>query len=196
MEIKRDEIKKASGLFSAKKSDNVKKIIIIAGFVGIALIFLSSFFQSNDTTPDQEETVAITAAEYTKSLESSLTQIVSSIEGAGETQVMVTLENDIQTVYATEEKTTSQGTEEITGESTAKTQQSAEGETNYIIVKDANGAERALEITQVQPTVKGVVVVCAGGDDPVVQQRIMDAVTTALNLSSKRVCVIQGTKQN
>ena len=196
MEIKRDEPRKPVGLFSGKKSDNIKKLVIIAGFVGIALIFLSSFLKPKESSGQQEEVLTITAAEYTESLENSLTQIVSSIQGAGETQVMVTLENDVQTVYATEERTTSQGTEEKTGDSTAKTQQSKEGETNYIIVKDANGAERALEITQVQPTVKGVVVVCAGGDDPVVQQRIMNAVTTALNLSSKRVCVIQGTKQN
>ena len=38
-------------------------------------------------------------------------------------------------------------------------------------------------------TVKGVVVVCEGGDLPQVQQRIIEAVTTALNISSKRVCV-------
>lgn len=36
---------------------------------------------------------------------------------------------------------------------------------------------------------EGVVVVCEGGDLPQVQQRIIEAVTTALNISSKRVCV-------
>ena len=41
--------------------------------------------------------------------------------------------------------------------------------------------------------VKGVVVVCQGGDNAAVSQRIVDAITTALNISSKRVCV---TKSN
>ena len=56
-------------------------------------------------------------------------------------------------------------------------------------VKGPNGEEEALAITEVQPTVKGVVVVCSGGDDPEVQQRIINAVTTALNITTKRVCV-------
>ena len=38
-------------------------------------------------------------------------------------------------------------------------------------------------------SVKGVVVVCPGGEEPVVQQRIISAVTTALDISSKRVFV-------
>ena len=46
-------------------------------------------------------------------------------------------------------------------------------------------------MTEVQPVVKGVVVVCDGGDDPVVQQRVIDAVTTALDITSVRVCVVK-----
>ena len=36
--------------------------------------------------------------------------------------------------------------------------------------------------------VKGVVVVCSGADNPVVQQNIIDAVTTALDITSVKVC--------
>ena len=42
---------------------------------------------------------------------------------------------------------------------------------------------------QLEPTVKGVVVVCEGGDDIGVQQRVIDAVTVALDISSSKVCV-------
>ena len=66
---------------------------------------------------------------------------------------------------------------------------SGTSEVSYITVRDANGSERALAVTEVQPTVKGVVVVCPGGEEPVVQQRIISAVTTALDISSKRVFV-------
>ena len=62
-------------------------------------------------------------------------------------------------------------------------------ETKYIKIKDENGAEKALSVTQIQPTVKGVVIVCNGGDNPVVQKKIIDAVKTALNITSKRVYV-------
>ena len=41
----------------------------------------------------------------------------------------------------------------------------------------------------IEPTVRGVVVVCDGGDDPVVVGRVLSAVTRSLSLSSDKVCV-------
>ena len=46
-------------------------------------------------------------------------------------------------------------------------------------------------ITKIQPTVRGVVVVCDGGGDPAVCRRVTEAVTTALGITSGRVCVEQ-----
>ena len=45
---------------------------------------------------------------------------------------------------------------------------------------------------EVEPVVKGVIIVCQGGNNPTVQQNIINAVTTALDISSARVCVVQG----
>ena len=178
-------------LFSGLGGERGKNIIIIAGLLGIALIFLSSFIKpASQDQKEQEESITITAEEYTHQLEQNLTEVISSIQGAGPSKVMVTLENGVQTQYATEEKNNSEASQEkdSNGETT-RSQQSGDSEITYITVRDENGAERALEITEIQPTVKGMVVVCSGGEDPVVQQRVIDAVTTALNISSKRVCV-------
>ncbi len=41
------------------------------------------------------------------------------------------------------------------------------------------------------PAVKGVAVICEGGDSPVVAERITKAVTTALAIPSTRVCVLK-----
>ena len=35
---------------------------------------------------------------------------------------------------------------------------------------DTENGRQGLLVTEIQPTVKGVVVVCQGGDDPVVQE--------------------------
>lgn len=178
-------------LFSGLGGEKGKNIIIIAGLLGIALIFLSSFIKPvSQNQEKQEENITITAEEYAAQMERNLTEVISSIQGAGPSKVMVTLESGVQTKYATEEKNNSEASQEkdSNGETT-RSQQSGDSEITYITVRDANGAERALEITEIQPTVKGVVVVCSGGEDPVVQQRVIDAVTTALNISSKRVCV-------
>ena len=176
-------------LFSPDGSgDKIKKLIIILGLAGIALIFLSGFFKEKDAVPVVEET-KITADEYAEKLQNSLGELVSSIAGAGEAQVLVTLQNGTEYVYAKEEKQKDDLLEEKSGEDTVRKQETNDSETKYITIKDADGTQRALAVTEIQPTVKGVVVVCSGGDDPIVQQRIINAVTTALDISSKRVCV-------
>lgn len=50
---------------------------------------------------------------YAEDLEKRLTNIVSSISGAGKTKVMVTLENGVESVYAADEK---QSVERSSGE--------------------------------------------------------------------------------
>lgn len=42
---------------------------------------------------------------------------------------------------------------------------------------------------EIEPKIRGVVVACSGGDDPVVIQRVTQAVTKALNISTAKVFV-------
>lgn len=177
---------KVKNIFS---NDKYKKIIIFAGLLGIALIFVSSFFKSDVKNTKNLTTVQVNTDDYARQLEDNLKNIVCAITGAGEAKVLVTLESSTQTVYATEQKKNKEATEDKSGEETSKRRESDDSETKYIKIKDENGAEKALSVTQLQPTVKGVVVVCKGGDNPKVQKKVIDAVKTALNITSKRVFV-------
>lgn len=169
--------------------DKSRKIIIFAGILGIVLIFFSGLFKPSGTKKTKQSTQNSSTKEYVFQLENSLKEMVSSIKGAGSTKVMVTLENSEETVYATEEKKNKEATEDKTDGQLSKKRESDDCEKRYITMKDADGTERALSVTQIQPTVKGVVVVCDGGDIPEVQQRITEAIKTALNITSKRVYV-------
>ena len=42
---------------------------------------------------------------------------------------------------------------------------------------------------EIEPVIRGVVVACDGGDDPVVIERVINVVTKALNISSAKVCI-------
>lgn len=170
-------------------SEKFKKIVIFVGILGIALIFFSGFLKPNKTKSTKQNSQSNSTREYVFQLENSLKDMVSSIKGAGNTRVLVTLENSEETVYATEEKKNKEATEDKTDGQLSKKRESDDCEKKYITVKDADGTERALSVTQIQPTVKGVVVVCDGGDIPEVQQRISEAIKTALNITSKRVYV-------
>lgn len=171
-------------------NDKYKKIIIVVGIIGIALIFFSGFVKSEKKSKEVNQKVESTSIDdYVRQLETNLTNMVSCIKGAGDCKVMVTIENGTQTIYATEGKKNIEDTEDSSNGELKRRQKSDDSETKYITVKGPNGEEKALAITEVQPTVKGVVVVCSGGDDPEVQQKVINAVTTALNITSKRVCV-------
>ena len=175
------------------ENDNYRKIAVVVGILGIALIFLSSFFSNKkaEDTVESPQAAGVSAEDYTAQIESSLSDLISHIKGAGEAKIMVTLERGTQYVYATEEKKTTQNTEDKSSGETTKNAENESNETTYIIVKNSDGSQQALPVTEVQPVIKGVVVVCDGGDDPGVQQDIINAVTTALNITSVRVCVIK-----
>ncbi len=176
------------------ENDKYMKIIVAIGIVGILLIFISGFFKntgSSNTTASSATQTTISVEQYTKQLEANLTEVVNGIDGVGTAKVMITLEKSTQYVYATEEKRSTQTAEDKSTSTTTKNQENNNDETTYILVKDANGGQKALAVTEVQPVVKGVVVVCEGGNDPTVQKNVTDAVTTALNISSARVCVIK-----
>ena len=190
--------KKKSMFQRLAENDTYRKIVVVAGIAGIFLIVISGSFKGCSSQPAAASSssssslgTVISAEEYEKVLENKLTGIISEISGAGNVRVMVTLEQTTKDVYATEEKRNDQETDDSMASGTGKQAKSNSDETNYLVVKDENGTERAVRITEIQPLVKGVVVVCDGGSDPKVQEDITTAVTTALNITSVRVCVIK-----
>lgn len=177
---------KIKSMFS---KDAGKKGILFAGVLGIILIFLSSYSQNK---PPPEKTNPVqnqTTQEYIEKLESDLNRIISSIKGAGDSKVLITLENGMENVYATEERKNKEATKDNLNGETSKVKESDDIEKKYITIKDSDGSEKALSVMQIQPKVKGVVIVCKGGGNPDVQQRIKEAAKTLLNISSKRVFV-------
>lgn len=193
---KKDGAPKKPGLLEKlSENDRYRKIIIAAGLVGIALIFLSGLLgksgAAQSTAQSASSQQGTSAQDYETRLEQELTDIISGIKGAGKTKVLVTLEQTEETVYAVEEKSDANTTQENNGSSETKKDTSSSSEKTYLIVKDADGAENPLTVTVKQPVVKGVVVVCDGAGSPAVQQDIIDAVTTALDITSVRVCVLK-----
>ena len=194
-----DSIKKAlqSGklgelLFSAEKSELRVRLLLTVGFAAIALLFISDFIGS-DAKKTSAEPASYTAAnedydEYTARLESRLTELISSVDGAGRTKVMVTLECGTEYVYASQQKTTSALSENTNPDGRVSRDEKRSGEENLILIDGGRG-EEPLILKEITPTVAGVVVLCSGADDINVRQQIINVVTTALGTSSNRVCV-------
>ena len=161
------------------RSQKGVRLLLILGGIGVGLILLSEWLPSGASAPTDEKSMS--AAEYTVYLESRLAEMVSAIEGAGECRVMVTLENGVEYVYATEDKSDNNYRQDGSAVDTR------ENVAQSVIVVD----DRGLLVTEILPTVQGVVVVCKGGGDEAVQSQVAEAVSTVLNISEKRVCVLQ-----
>lgn len=170
-------------LFKEKKI----RIAVALGMAAVLLIGLSSVFPGKEK--EKQATASQTTDTYITEIEQKLEQIAASIVG-GKAEAMVTLENGIEYIYASETETDTQKNEDKTGEDKTKIQQNDSNAQKYIIVKNANGDEEALVVTEIMPTVKGVVVVCDCKGDSVLAEAVRQAVVTALNISEKRVCVI------
>ncbi len=90
-ETKKSEI---SGWLTSPKT---LKILVITGLVGMALILISSFF---DTKPTDTQTAATAADDYAAVMENKLHDMLLCVDGVTECRVLVTLENGNRVVYA------------------------------------------------------------------------------------------------
>lgn len=178
------------------KGDWRLKLVVTLGLLGMALIAISQFLPEKKPQPDSA-TAVFTSADYAAQLEERLTSLIGDMDGAGRVRVMITLANAGETVYAQEEtRNVDKQAEEVPAEqATATTKVEKENiEQRYILVEGENGRREALVKTQIEPRVQGVVVLCDGAGNPVVEQSITHVVTTALNVSTTRVAVVKITK--
>ena len=164
------------------------KTLVIIGFVGILLIFLSTLSEDKKEITYENENI-FSPEEYCERLEEDIKKTVNSITGSRHTTVIVTLENSVQYSYADIKEELSSDKTEQKSESSSR-----EFKGGYITVKTSDGGEEALLITELMPDIRGVAIVCDGGDNEILQQKVQNAVTSALNITSKRVFVC-GRKQ-
>lgn len=180
------DFKKTKGaLLSAKGSS----ILLLAGMAGVLLIFLSQFWPASSSKTASSNVPAAKSAttSYAAQLESSLSGIVGSIQGVGRVRVMVTLESGVQYEYEQNQKTTSNRT--ATSGDNAQTQENTDNEQDTVLADNGSGAQQPLIKTEVQPAVKGVVIVCDGGNNPTVQDEVLQTVMTALNLPATSISI-------
>lgn len=158
------------------KKDSARRVLIVVGLCGIALLYLSTLWDrpAKVESSPQEGTRSAQAVE--ESLEQSLQRIVTAITGEENAAVMVTLENMGSTQYASDGKS-------------SRDENGEQEEKSHVVMKDSDGGQHGLEVTQQQPKVKGVVIVSKYAQDPGVREKLTQAAKVALDISSARVCV-------
>lgn len=151
------------------------KIIVAVGLIGILLIFTSEIFSNDNSKSRKSNETSFDYIQYTDELENKLNETISSIDGVGECKVMITLENSSENVYATDNE--------------IKNSENSINQKDEYVIYDSQNGETPVLIKEYFPRVQGVTVICTGGDNTAVKEKIIQSVTALFNISASRVSV-------
>ncbi len=129
--------------------DRGLRLLVVLGLVGIALIALPTLLPAGRARAPAESAASPSVEEVERALEQRICALLDGVEGVGTCRVMVTLERGVQLVYAAD-RTLSSGT-------------GGTGGSERLLTVSTDGGTAALPVTELQPAVRGVAVVCAGG---------------------------------
>ncbi len=171
------------------QSKNKTRLIVLLGIIGIVLIAVSDIKPSkkSDVNTSSADAAVSTddAKAYKEQVRLELENILSKIDGVGDCEVMLTVEGTAEYIYA----------ENIQKSSDNDSNGSNEHFENEIVTVDENGGRQALVKKIIKPKISGVVVVCGGGGDITLKERVIKAVSAALDISYARICVEGKSKQ-
>ena len=170
-------------LFPGKKS---RYILVIAICLGL-LALIWPVTRTDKTGNNVARTGAISSDKKPdRELASELEHILSRIDGAGKVEVSITLASGGLKTYAANTRNESRAIEESQNGASKKTT-----ETN--VARDlAVSAGAPLLVENKTPEVMGVLVVAEGATSPIIQEKLVQATATLLNISPHQVCVMPG----
>ncbi len=175
------EIIKNMGESLKKLKENKNKtasLVLILGIFGMALILISEIIPSqNKAVITQKEIGFEENQNFEKELEERLSAIISKIEGTGKTEVMVTLDSSKEYFYA-----------ENYSEDRDETERAKE---NEIVIIDGENGEAPVIIKTSEAKVRGVLVICEGGGNALIKEKIITALCALLDIPSTRVSVAE-----
>ena len=122
---------------------------------------------------------------YTENIEERLENIIEKIEGVGKTSVMVTFESSFESVFASNAKLVESGIS-INGNESKNT------EKELVLTQGKSGSEEPVLLKELCPRVKGVFIVCEGGDNKNTVEKIKQAVSALFAIPETKICVTAG----
>lgn len=152
--------------------------VTFLGVAGLLLIIISSVLpeKKQSAPPTTDLTInSVDTSDYCRETEQKLEEFLKKIDGAGDVEVYLTIKSSERYVYAAEEKK-------------VKSENKTEEEEKYVIIGGGSEREPLIETVEA-PEVTGAVIVCTGGDSPIVEERIYKAVSSALGISTSKIYV-------
>lgn len=152
---------------SAKKNglklQKNRLILILMAALGLFLVAAGSIFGSGaEDTAPAYTDVGF----YTEYLEGRIRDLCLSITGIEEASVFLTIDCSSEYIYEN-------------------------GGSDYLILSGTDG-EEAVMLCEIYPKVRGIAVVCTGGDIPRVQETVTELLSAALDLPTNKIKIAGG----
>ena len=123
-----------------------------------------------------------------RQMEQHLEQTLMQIKDAGQVTVQITVNTMGRKEYACDTQITERQTTEKNGEAVQETKENQEQRS---VVQQA-GQQGALLIEEIMPEISGVLIVASGAEQAVVQEQLLQAASTVLQVSADRIAVLPG----
>lgn len=143
--------------------------IFILGIVGLALLILPGVISSQNN--ESSSSTNMDVEYYSDKIEDKIAHLLAFARGVGNVRVVVTLDCSDETVYAQNTDVKGEG---YSGE--------------YVIISN-DGEEGGVRVKEIYPKIRGVAIVCDGGDNIEVKKRVTELVSAALGISSGKIAV-------
>ncbi|MBE6625782.1 MAG: hypothetical protein E7628_01185 [Ruminococcaceae bacterium] len=135
--------------------------ILLLALSGIVLIVASTMFGRDEEDAVTEYTEI---GFYTAYLEERITDLCNSLYGVSDTQVFLTLDCSSEQIYQNDSAS------------------------DFLILTGDDG-DMAVKLCEIYPKVRGIAVVCRGGDIPRIQATVTDLLAAALGLPKNQIQV-------
>ena len=145
-----------------KMPDKSKMILILMVASGVLLLLLGGI----KSTEKPEESYGDVSF-YTEYLEERITSLCDSVDGVENAEVFLTLDCSSEYIY------------------------SQDSASDFLILSGSEGEEAVL-LQEIYPKVRGIAVVCSGGDLPRIRETLTELLTAALDLPAHRIRIAGG----
>ena len=166
-------IEELKQIFDRFKKDKKSLVIISLGIIGMLMIMLSGDGDNKKVQSDVINTqIILSEAQLADEVEN----FIENIAGAGKTKVILTFESYEETIYAEDkdENYSNDGEKDINSE--------------YVII-DNGDSEDGLKLKVISPKIRGVAVICQGGNDSIVKTQIVSALSALFDISTNKISV-------
>ncbi len=153
-----------------------KRGVLLVAFVALGILLLT--FDRLPLTSHQkkgDDDSYYKVSYYTENLEKRIKELCDSCDGAGDVHVLLTLDSGSEYVYASDVEQKKDG-------------ESGSVAREYLLVSTSDGDE-PVKVTEIYPRIRGVAVVCSGGDKADVREKITSLLSAALGIPSNRIRV-------